>query len=265
MRGGFRPGPRMIGDQSSCSVATSFQFGSRDLMLRAKVHSSLIVTTWSPLPSTKRSGSVAGGRDHLGLVADGDLGCLLVEIDIGDIDAGQADEGEFNTVFPAASRSEIAWSNPSNTSLSSRDFERLAVAGGESRDNHLVSRLGAFEEAFRHEGRIGAADRLEICGDLGIATGILLGFRFELAQAPCRRSAFASRPAPDAAPRRFRFPAQSASVSVRRGPARGTGGRSLPVRLPRTERMRKNTTMITPMAISVGISRKSDIRRLNLV
>ena len=50
-------------------------------------------------------------------------------------------------------------------------LERLAVALGERRDDHLVGRPGALQEGIGIEGRVGADDVDEALGDAGVARG----------------------------------------------------------------------------------------------
>ena len=83
---------------SSWLVATSFQLGSRDLGLRAKVHSSAMVCTWSALPSIRVPSLSRVAETTSALKRTVTLGVALVELGLGDLDLGQADEGEVDLV-----------------------------------------------------------------------------------------------------------------------------------------------------------------------
>nr|WP_235935523.1 hypothetical protein [Devosia aurantiaca] len=65
--------------------------------------------------------------------------------------------------------------------MSRKVLERLAVAFGIGRDDHLVSLLGAFEEGFGRKGRIGFGRGLEAGLERFVAARMLLDLGFELA------------------------------------------------------------------------------------
>jgi hypothetical protein len=104
------PPPR--GGYSSWLVATSFQLGSRDFGLRAKVHSSAMVFTWSALPFDQRAVLVARGGHDFGMEAHVTL-ALRLSRSASEISILGRPTKVKSTFWLAASRSAMACSKPS--------------------------------------------------------------------------------------------------------------------------------------------------------
>ena len=154
----------------------------------------------------------------------------------------------------------MARSKPSKTSRDEEVLQGLAVALGEGGDDHLVGGLGALDEAARIEARLDAwrsrrgraRDRRARLGDALPALG--------------RGSAVAAGAAPFAGARQphdvVAAPARGAgpaAAAARGGTTDRSGGCSLPVFWPSTERSRQITNTASARKIRVVMSKESCI------
>ena len=85
----------------TASVATSFQFGSRELASRAKVQASRIVCTSVASPSTTSPSLSRVRADQLGDEADRDARGAAVELRRRHLGLLDADEGQLRLLLPA--------------------------------------------------------------------------------------------------------------------------------------------------------------------
>ena len=156
--------------QSSASVATSFQFGSRERVSRAKVQTSLTSATVSGSPSIDVAGLVAGRRDQLADDAQRHMRLAALHLGRDDVGLVDADEGGLDLL-----RSALALGDRRDEAVidfaRQQVLQRLAVAVGIGHDDHLIGHLGAVDEGLRLEGRVGVPDRAQALVEVGARLG----------------------------------------------------------------------------------------------
>ena len=215
-------------------VPTSFQFGSREVMSRANVQTSVISATFSGVAVDNRAGLVAGDRDHLRHEANGQLRGAVAGFRTHQLGLVDRNESRFRLLLVLLAILDHGLETLIDLGRQ-QILQRAAVAIGEGQHDHLVGALRAAEEMPGIERGILGGNGVEAQRQRRARLGQILPAVGRGRRHPRSAPAAPDRsPCPGSAPRYC--PALRCSTLRA---ARSKGGRSFPVRCPRTLRRRR--------------------------